>query len=175
MRQFDISRCMITPATPMGELLLEVDRRSDWAALGDELGWRLPPLRRPAWMTTAWFGITLRLFSFSFGICLMKQLPGDALAAVFWLDMILVVLGLWIALLLTRALAVHFPPNCTTVRDFIETSLTRNYGVIGKQSGHAGDRPEILKRLRQIISEQMGIPEEKLTEETSFVDDLAMD
>ena len=74
----------------------------------------------------------------------------------------------------TAPLAVHIPGQCGTVHGLMKVVATKNYATIARQRG-GWNRREVRETLFKLISEQMGVPLEKLTDETSFVNDLGAD
>jgi acyl carrier protein len=175
MRKLGTPRDAVRPEASMDKLLPMADQRDSWAKLGEWLGWRIPSLERPAWVGTvsSILGLTLLIISLSFG----PLVVGFNQWAVFpSLVCALVVPLLTVVMIhkVTEPLAVHIPQQCATVHGLIKTVATKDYATIARQRG-GWNRAEVREILFKLISEQMGVPREKLTEETSFVNDLGAD
>jgi acyl carrier protein len=173
MRVWKIDRRVIRPATATSELVPLDGRRRAWAALEQELSWRLPNLRRPLWLSMVCWSILAGLWPITFLACFVNGLPASLFTSLVISECIVWVLLLWPVAELTRPLAVHLPPSCVTVRGLVDASVRSNYGIIGKQATGSYPQGEVWDRLRQIVAEQAGIPIEKVTEELDFVRDLA--
>lgn len=170
-------REQIRPDASCNNIIPTENRRALWRQLAVELGWDLPELYRPKWVSTLFSAITL----------------GGVLASVFlgmadgiekaqaWL------LGLgsmgfgFAAARLTRPLAIHFPSDCIHLRDLAEIVLQRNLPRIRKDIGtwqaHDGvwNEAEAKSIVRRLICEELGVKPEQLGPDVRFVADLGMD
>ncbi len=140
--------------------LIPTRRRQAWRRLQQDLGLRLPRLRRPAWATS---------------IAALAAL-GSALFLGVWFASVLAGLAVFGALgyLLFRAtepLAVELPPECATVRQLVKTIVAKNFGAISDQCGRA-NAEELWESLRTLISDCLGVPREQVTRQSHFVKDL---
>jgi acyl carrier protein len=147
--------------------IIPARRRRIWRALEKATGFRLPRLRRPAWVTPvaalATVGLAIAVpvllsLSMLHGAIFVAILTAGAAGYAFsWL---------------TTLLAFEFPPDCATVGQLAKGALARNYRAIVEQSGKCASDAEVWVALRLIVAEQLGVRPGDLTKETNFVKDL---
>jgi len=173
LQEFGLHRQEMRPAATVDLLLPRVDRRSNWQRLGAAIDMDLPYLVRPRWVTVG--GVLSFL-----GLTAAAAVSWDALANTPWsvlLDWAIAwfvfgslfysVVIAW----LTRPLARAIPPNCRTVRDFVNELARRNYGRLAR-CGRGWNRDEVWSILVAIIREKLQVPESEITPEARFVEDL---
>ena len=173
--QLSVGRGDVRPSVPIGGVIPPTRRRSEWALLGESLGWRMPPLVRPGWMVTAFYGlivgwlmVVVRAWG-RFPWFPVNQFP--LVVAYF----VVGVMGLLaVAYRLTTPFATRFPRECSTVRGTVQAALALNYGTISLQ-GPGWNRREVWECLRAIIVEQLGVAPEEVVESAEFVKDFGAD
>ena len=142
--------------------------------LGESLGWRLPPLQRPAWVATTSGLAALALSRISRGRAAHPEFPGAAAGPLPPLPPG----DLSASASPRRTPHVRsrpaFPRNARPVRGLIATITTTNYAALAHRRG-GWDRREVRDVLFRLVAEQAGVPAERLTEDTRFVADLGMD
>jgi acyl carrier protein len=176
MARTGADRRSIRPASRLADFLPAVGRREAWLGLGDELGVAMPRLA---------LGSRLELVT-----CLLASLAPVAGLFVAWMwlgpfsasSMPLILAG-WFALTLCflaaatlalRPFASEIPPGCETVRGLVLTTLGR-WPRPPEGAAKTWHPDEVWTVLRDLISEQLGIPRDLITEEKHFVYDLGAD
>jgi acyl carrier protein len=173
--QFAVKPGEIRPSTLIGSIIPEPKRTSDWELLARRLDWRLPPLVRPAWMSTALLGILLGWVAAT--IAVWGRTTGFSLRA-FPLAVACILFGSIslsvVALQFTTPFATRFSQECLTVRGAVQAALALNYGKLSTQ-GPGWNREEVWECLRTIIVEQLGVAPEQVVESAEFVKDFGAD
>jgi acyl carrier protein len=163
-----VQRRDVRPKTRLADLLpWPKGRRAAWERVKKIAGVKIPELDRPKWV---WNLIHLGVLP---NLLLSVVVAGPALgpvwAFVIWLALMVPYYA--IAVCLTRPLAQCFPARCVTVGDAARQVLMHNYTPF-LRGQDAANWQDVWHTLRGIISEQLGIDEEKITLEKRFVQDL---
>ena len=160
----------LRPRDLTSRLLPLTNRRDFWQRLQSAAELRLPRLCRPQWLSaTATCAVILVAVSLA---VLSYQRTGSQLAMLGVGMATLTGLGL-LAALATQPSAVHPAQNFQTLRGLTETTLGLNFPVLRERYGN--HPTDIWVVLRAIIAEQLNVPLEKITPDTSFVNDLGLD
>ncbi len=150
---------------PEGDLdsLVPVQMRRDaWGGLRAS-GLKLPALRRPKGLVAA---LVLLVLAFSgFAALTVGVAFGGQIAAC--AALLCCAAAAYLADRLSSPWATHIPDTCTTVGDAVLCSSRA-------PSAHLS-RGEASYKVRQIVSEQLGVPFSSVTEEADFVRDLHLD
>jgi hypothetical protein len=170
-----IERGAVRPATPLGQLVGIESRRDLWARIGRAVGGYWPSLDRPRWMDRLLKSI-LYASVVSIGIVwLVLGLVTVAGADTFAYLVIAVLLlsGLNVfAWGVTTPLATIIPRDCTTVRDCVSVLLRNQSDTILNDPGVRYGPGEVWIRFQGIVSKQLGVPIEDVTESARWVEDL---
>jgi len=155
MNAFGLPRKVIRPDAPLQELL-SGDIRENWTKLRDALqSEHFPTLRR-----------TNVLFALVLGTPAIVVLP-LLFVGVKPLAILLSYCGAaLLANTLTRSMGTIVPPSCRTVGRLIR--------YVPRPVAIRWTRKEVLAKIFDITSEQLGVPLEKVREDSRFVDDLGM-
>jgi acyl carrier protein len=145
-------------------------RRRVWRALEKATGFRLPQLRRPAWVTAIAALATIAL-AIATPVCFSLSLLHGAIVSAIVAAYVVGYLLSW----LTIPLAFEFQPDCTTVGQLATATLARNYRAIVEQTNKNASDAEVWEMLRFIVAEQLGVRLNDITKETDFVKDLNAD
>lgn len=157
IKLLSLPRREITPKTELEQMIPRKQRREIWDNL-HSYHLRLPSLERST--VTVW-NTSLVVIVCAGGLSVVLH---DS-----WF--LLTTLPLWfVASLATKPLAVFVPGNCRTISDLVMYSTSMNKSEITDLPS----RREILHRIRLISSEQLGIPIEKITEDSNFSQDLGI-
>ena len=167
--EFGVDRRDVRLAVAVDDLIPKSRRRSEWLRLGQCLDRRLPPLVRPAWMSSA---LWVLLFFVSIASMLIAwEFLGFSANGLLFVVLALLfgnALIFGVAYWLTTPFATKFPWN---VREAIAAVLALNYGKISDE--RAGwNRREVWEILRAIIVEQFGVAPEEVRESAEFVRDF---
>ncbi len=176
MRSFRVPRREVRPPSEMETLIPAMDRKSEWKRLGERLGWELPALVRPDWVGYTCFGLLVSWSAIVFFA--WAGLAGFAMEAVPPMGIGFVAGAVMLGGLLsdlTKPLAVHLPRQCADVRGLVTTVLVQNLGKIRGKDHPGWNRREIWEIVHAIVVEQAGVSPDRVTESTSFVNDLGMD
>lgn len=154
-----IPRRMINPKDPL-EKIIPIDRRQDiWPKLRS-VGLFLPALERSKVVSRVSIAVVCAI---PLAITLLFLEPYFMLTAI--------PLGIAIAYA-TRQYAVHIPAVCLTVGDLsVYATSMRDHD----SANSAWSRSEVLLKVRMITAEQLGIPIDKIAEDSRFNEDLKMD
>ena len=175
-------RDAVRPSTPLDELIPLSGRRGAWAALGDSLGWRLPRLHRPAWLvrslevlfyvlTLGWLAVCLEVVP---RVPLPAADPAGSFVGFLIVEVAAALLFAIVASFLTAPFATCVPEDSRTVRGLVGATIRLNPAAIGALDGRY-HQSEVWRSLCELVSEQLGVDPERLTEQTRFVEDLGMD
>lgn len=158
-RLMSLPRSDITPKTKLGILIPQEQRREVWQALLSS-GIQIPSLQRST--ATAWTAAII-VTALPAGLAVITWEPWYLLAA----------LPLWFVVsLATRPLAVFVPDRVQTISDVVMHTTSMKASDL---TDAIPTRREILYKIKVITSEQLGIPIEKITEDSRFTEDLHMD
>ncbi|NGZ83016.1 hypothetical protein [Duganella aceris] len=154
---FNASHSDIHPTTPLAGLL-HADIKHAWPALGRALqADNFPPLVRPRRIVLAAVVAPTLI----------------TIAGMAWADIqptIIAISAAFVALCTnsgTSTMRVVIPDNCSTVEALIPFVATTNAAL--------WTRERVLATILQITSTQLGIPIEKIREDSTFVDELGAD
>ncbi|MEE8156010.1 MAG: hypothetical protein V3T53_13740 [Phycisphaerales bacterium] len=146
----------ITPKAELGSLIPQDQRRDVWQALLS-CGIQLPLLQRSS--ATVWTAVII-VTACASGLAVVTREPWFLLAA----------LPLWfVASLATRPLAVFVPDSAQTISDLVMYTTSMKTSDL---TDAVPTRREILYKIRVITSEQLGIPIERISEDSRFTEDL---
>lgn len=167
MKHTNQPRAAITPATPLDQLLSRNSASVIWPLLGQSVEARTwPKLGLPRWLSnTLWvlFGI----------LALVMPVVLGALYP--WLPFVVRIVGLWLIagfltwgiIIMTRPLNCAIPRRYKTVADLVQPVLASEQ--------IQWTRELVSKRTKEIVIEQLAIPESKYSESANFIRDLGMD
>jgi acyl carrier protein len=149
-------------------------RRQTWRSLGQALGGlRLAALVRPGWVH---FLTTLAVLSF--GGVYGSLVLGRPVSVAWVTALPLMAVFALLAVLITRPLAICVPSECITVRELVLEVLAHNHGRIASEANDgrmSGTEREVWDSLCNLISENLCVDRDRLTESTRFVEDLRLD
>lgn len=154
-----IARRTIKPKDALEKLIPLEKRRDIWAKL-KSVGLLMPALERSRIMSNVCIAI----------VCTISL----ALALIFLEPfLLLIAIPLFIALAYaTRQYAIHIPAVCLTIGDLsIYATSMQDFD----STNSAWSRIEILLKVRMITAEQLGIPIDKIAEDSRFDEDLKID
>lgn len=155
-----VNRRDVRPASKLAEIIPVWSRRRLLNALADAELW-LPELERSR--AVNWLGVALAI---AVGVSVAIAL---GVSIGIFLGLIVGVMSLYVTGMLiywsTIPLAICFPSGCRSVGDFVcrGTPTYENDDEID---------PDVLDRVRRIVSEQMRVPIDQLSGQTRFVEDL---
>ena len=158
-----VKRRDIRPSTKLNGLIPRRLRRRIFKALSKRSLW-VPELQLPLVMN--WMGLVLVLAS-GIGVGVSSGLAGGIILGII-AGFITLYLMLAAFYWITLPLAVSFPSGYETIGDLVRR-VTPNYDAKDEID------VRVLDRVRRIVSEQMGVPIEKLAPQTSFTKDLHID
>ena len=175
MESLGVARERVRPAASIDDLISLESRREHWERLGSALGLNLPALRRPEPLR--------RIFQKSFYVWLASFLVASCVTRIVepelapFVAVVSFATGplLWIlALSVTLESAVELPRNCQTVRGLVETLV--GLGITLKiPEDLRWSRATVWEAIRAFVAAQAGVPQDMITENTSFVYDLGLD
>jgi acyl carrier protein len=168
-----IRRADIRPDSALEKLMPIVDRRQQWLRLEESLGWKLPALSRPRWVSCVIWYLMMASAPVGFLISHFMGNRNDAAFLGWGLGSFLLAWLLAVALFeLTSPIANRFPSD--TVRGLIPLLVGSNLATIKDPT--AGWTPrEVRETIVAIISEQLGVSASSLSDTTHFVNDLGAD
>jgi hypothetical protein len=161
-----IPRDSVRVATALATIIPRRRRRT-WRAIEKNTGFRLPPLRRPQFVTVLAALITIALGIATSALLGFRLGNGGIIVALLSMG----VIG-FAMVRLTESLATVFPPDTTTVGELAKGVLARNYPAIVTESRKSATDAEVWDMLLRIISDQLGVRADQLTREANFVRDL---
>ncbi len=171
----------IRPSSRIGDFLPARGRRAAWLGLADESGLTMPRLElTPGQSRLAMsVGLATGAAVFAAGVAL-EGLSAANLAPAVAVTAFSAGMGWAAAYQILRPFASTIPRGCETVRGTVETMLGRHgLARVGRHRPTARPRTwepdEVWATLRELISEQLGIPRDLITEEKHFVHDLGAD
>lgn len=172
MGSLRVERNRIRPDSALDDLIPEPDRQTAWRQLEEGLGWRLPKLRRPDWVSRLWAVLALGFLTAE--VYAWGRLGGFAVEAMFFVLLLAAMGLLFLGVVLeeiTRPLATILP--VTTIRGLVPIVLAANLGAFRMNNPHGWTEAEVWDVLVALICEQINISPEGIDENTSFVTDLA--
>jgi acyl carrier protein len=162
-----IDRRQIRPATPLEDLLPRDGRRENWRRIQAAMKLKLPDLQHPAWLhlslMAACAGLTLALAIYhqlGLGWILLSLLPAP-------------LVGTFLILLFPYQ-AVVFPNSEATVGDLARDVLALNHARLVDEI-EGWNRKDAWEALCGVIAMETFVGREKITAESSFVDDLGIE
>lgn len=81
---------------------------------------------------------------------------------------------MWLANAVAAPLTVCLPSGCDTVSSLVKTALRLNYGLYTQRS-KTWSQVEVWEMLKQVVSEELSVPLEKVTEDADLILDLEVD
>lgn len=169
-----VSRTMVRPSKQIADVIGPHGRRRIWHELERVLGARLPGLERPALLINATINVGFALWCATLGLILM-QAPWPVLT-ITAITLPLIWTIWWIA---TLPFAVVLPRAVSTFGDLTRwLNNTQNGVFVRRFQPHLAewlDPDEVWTRLRNIVSNELGVPLEQVTPEARFVEDLWVD
>ena len=164
LKSFGLRRTDVTLETPLREFIPRAQEREVWPQLQTAVAARTwPELERPIWMC--------RLLTAN-GLAILAAIIFASLQFSLGLNAG-VILGLTAALLfgglairLTIPSKVCIPAALTTIRDLVPFALTSDRV--------AWNREQVSARIRQIVMEELEVPESEYTEELHFIEDCGV-
>jgi acyl carrier protein len=174
MGRFRVERRRIRPAAALEDLIPKEGRQEAWRQLGEALGWRLPALGFPAWVWRAWVAAFVGLAAADLAAWhRWAGLGPDAGGLALW-GFVIAAIPMAIAMQrLTRPFATVLP--AADLRGLIPTVVAANFGTFRINNPQGWTSREVWDALVALVSEQMGVSPEILTESTRFVNDLGVD
>jgi acyl carrier protein len=168
-------RLAIRPLSRIDDFLPVVNRRAAWTGLGNGLGVGLPRLVLAPWQR--WLaldiGLACGMACLVAGLIFEGVLPPAVAPAVGVLCLISAASS-FAALLVFSRFASTIPEGCETIRGTVLATLGRQPGP-AEGVAKTWSPEEVWATLRELISEQLGVPRDQVTEEKHFVYDLGMD
>jgi hypothetical protein len=176
----DVPRWSISPRSRLEDLLPIGSRRFLWERLQESLGSiPLPNLTRPGWLigsiavgALAFLGIMAGATNGMAGVALW----GGIIAAAVWARLLFeTAMVTRLALRLSAPLAVCIPRDYVTVRDLVQDLMADHYGVIASEAnpdgpeGSTGDDCDVWEALCRILSKNLGIDRNNLSEATTLM------
>lgn len=174
----ELEKCFgidVTPSARLELLIPRAARKREWHRLGEQLGWRLPDLVRPAWVAAA--GCALLLSSIVAMMTAWGAALGFSLGSLVPLLTSLCVgaLGLLVTIdRITSPLASGFSSDCRTVGMVTKTAVAMNFGKLSEQAKGTNQR-DVWESLRQLIVDQLGVKAEDVKEDAELARDLGAD
>ncbi len=153
----------LRPSTRFDRVATASDLRRLWKRLHELLGTSPPPLRRPNWMRCTLLAVSVALCA-----------AGIATA---WIDPAIVPLGLVTAA--TPIIAGYWitspwrhcpPPEMSTLGD-----ATRKLVGLEAATKHGLVEDDVVRKLKELIVEQLGVEADEVVPDARFVEDLNMD
>jgi acyl carrier protein len=175
MARSGADRRSIRPASRIGDFLPDRGRREAWLGLRDDVGMTMPRLEFGPGLTLAtWLlGMTpVSVLVAAWGT--LGEFSASLAAPVLVASLSLGLTSLIVARLVLDRFAVEIPRGCETIRGTVETILGRRR-LDQEGEVRTWDRDEVWFTLRELISEQLGVARDEVTEEKHFVDDFGMD
>lgn len=161
MANLGIERRQVRLDSALAELLPSKMRRAQWNALRDA-GICVPPLE-----------LTKRQIACTGSLAVMSSLGVGVYSNDWGLLVISAATFLVLALWLSRPFAMQVPTTCGTMRRLALYAAVRSDE---DDREHVGLRKtEIAQKVRVIVSEQLAVPIEELSDDASFVRDLGCD
>lgn len=169
-QRFGVARAQVTPEASLGDLVPQQRRRDAWATLASTLAWTLPELRRNGTLAVAIpvFGLML------VPTAIVAGTLGIVSTATGWAIVLAALPAMWLAYRATDPLAVHLPPECSTVGQATGAILALNFGRIARDRQAWSDK-DLWNSLQRTIVEQLRVKPEEVTREARLVEDLALD
>lgn len=165
-----IDRKEIRLESSVPELVPSSIRRSVWNQIEAEMEMRLPELRRPGWLSFAFFFSSILAFV-SFLVALITF--GDPSSTHLWWVLLLSIMAICMAYRATLPFATCLGDDCATIRGMTKKVLEYNIGKIMRSDGIDGQASDVVyQHLVNMLSEQLGIPKDKIRPDSSIVDDL---
>lgn len=158
MANLGIERRQVRLDSTLAELLPGRMRRKQWNKLRDA-GILVPPLE-----------LTKRQTMFTGFLVVVAALGVGVYSNDWGLLAISAVTFLFLACWLSRPFAMHVPTMCSTMRNLALYAAVRSDGDDRERVGLR--ETEIAQKVRVIISEQLAVPIERLSDNTHFVHDL---
>jgi acyl carrier protein len=169
MNQFGLPRRQVRIATDLQRLFPVRQRRRLWALFESQLGLRIPSLqpspdqRQIVESGTIVAAIAFALLSFQNPLFLIVALLTP-------------MAGLILLAVIEAQFARTFAMPQATVGDLTRSVAVLNAGALSPEVREtAGDEVAIWPRLRRIVSRSLSIPEEEISPESRFVEDLLVD
>jgi acyl carrier protein len=170
-----VDRSAIRPSSRIDDFLPFADRRAAWVGLGDGLGVSLPRLVFASWQR--WLvldvGLACGMACLVVGLVFEGVLPRTVMPAMGVLGLTIAA-GSFVALRTLTPFASTIPQGCETIRGIVLATLGRQPEP-AKGVARTWHPDEVWATLRELISEQLGVAREEVTEEKHFVYDFGMD
>jgi acyl carrier protein len=175
MARSGADRQCIGPAARIEDFLPERDRREAWLGLRDEIGMTMPRLRLAPWQARLVIGAGLASGAAILAAgAAVEGITSANLAPAVIMTSLFAALGWMEAYRSLTPFASTIPRNCETLRGTVETILGQHR--LSREGGaRTWHRDEVWVTLRELISEQLGVALDDVTEEKSFVNDFGMD
>ncbi|HBA85375.1 MAG TPA: hypothetical protein DCZ95_14910 [Verrucomicrobia bacterium] len=166
MRRFGLQRSFVTPDMPFRNLIPRSKEKELWADLKQSVAARSwPTLVRPPWLPRTIAACALAVFSVTF-LVLWNVVPiGAANAAMIGASLMI---GVCIfAEKKTQRFKTRIPSNYQRLRDLIPFAVTSDQV--------RWTRDQVSALVKQVVLEQLEIPEAKYQEDAHFVNDFGLD
>ena len=163
LERLPVKRCDIRPSTKLNDLIPRWSRRRIFKALSKRSLW-VPELQPPGVMSLIGFVLALAA---GVEVGILSGLSSGIVLGII-IGFITLYATLSVVYWITIPFAICFPKGYETVGDLVRRA-TPNYGTQDEID------TKVLYRVRLIVSEQMGVPIEKLSPQTSFTKDLHID
>lgn len=172
MEQFSARRDQVRLDAGLEMFLPREDRRAHWAALQDRMGFHLPPLRLSRGQMR---GLTAIALSIPLTAALLAAPLGITVAV---LALMLGAIAAYILAVLATGWidtwAVELPSECATVRGTVATLRDWNFVRTPDMDPYLAEGLD-WNRLREIVSEALGVPPDQVTPDARFIEDLHAD
>jgi len=165
MQLFRLPRKQVTLDTAIRQFIPRHKERDLWPQLGVAVAARRwPHLARPRWMDRSITAGALAIWGAFLYISIRHSL---GLSVGFFGGLVVAGLCAMLATKGTRQFALYIPARFETVRDLIPLVLTSKHIT--------WTRAVVSEIVKQIVMEQLGVPESKYTEDSDFMKDFGMD
>ena len=165
MKLFGLRRAQVTPGTRIRDFIPRHEERSFWPKLGVAVAARSwPKLVRPAWLSRSITAGGLLLVVVAGGLAIRYEL-GVPVALFSGLAA-----GIGFGILatrLSRPFEICIPQRFTFLRDLVPPVLTSDQVQ--------WTRAQVSELVKKVVMEQLGVPDEKYTEDSDFIHDFGMD
>jgi acyl carrier protein len=175
MARSGADRRNIRPASRIEDFLPERGRREAWLALRDEVGMTMPRLEFGPGLTLAtWLLGLMPILAVVAAWGTLGGFSTSLAASVLVSSLVLSFSSPITAYLALGRFAAKIPRGCETIRGTVESILGRRR-LYCQGDVRTWQSDEVWFTLRELISEQLGVPRDQVTEEKDFVYDFGMD
>jgi acyl carrier protein len=139
--------------------MIPARRRQVWRELQTALALRLPPLRRPAWVTAV---ATLAVLAAAIAAGVQRNL---------FVALVVACAVGYVLRRVTEPLAVEPGPEFATVGQLVKEIVAMNFAALSDQCRRSS-AVELWESLRNLIADELGVQRSDVTKESHFVKDF---